>query len=145
MKRTISAELDASAQRVFTVLSDLSTYVEWLDMVTRAVPAEPAAGDAGPAWYVTLRAKVGPLARSKRLRMVRAWSSEPNLLKFERAEVDGRSHSPWVLRVDINGDRPCLVEVDLRYRGRLWSAPLDRILAGQADSAVPRLAALVSR
>ncbi len=39
-----------------------------------------------------------PWRRSKRLRMVRTRHEAPHQVTFERREVDGRSHSPWVLR-----------------------------------------------
>ena len=140
--KTIQASLDADAERVVAILSDLGNYPAWLDIVTHAVPAEAAPGDAGPAWSVTLRAKVGPFARSKRLRMVRTEATERRL-RFERAELDGRTHSAWVLDVEVSDARPCDVQVDLRYDGGLWSAPLEAILGSQADDAVPRLEALV--
>lgn len=143
MRRTISAQLDASAATVFGILDDLGTYPQWLDIVTRSELTESAAGEAGPAWYVTLRAKVGPLARSKRLRMVRVLSDPATHARFERAELDSRSHSPWLLDVHIVGDGPCDVTVELSYEGRLWIAPLGAILGSQAESAVPRLQALV--
>lgn len=144
MKRTIAAQLDASPERVFDVLADLGTYVKWLDLVTRVDPAAPASGDAGPAWIVTLRARVGPLSRSKRLRMVRTHENRPASVRFERTETDGRTHSPWLLNVTIDGEGPCDVRVDLNYEGGLWTAPLGGILGSQADDAVPRLQALVS-
>ena len=144
MQRTISARLDSPADRVFAVLEDLDTYPDWLDIVTRAERAPGAPGDAGPAWFVTLRARVGPLARAKRLRMVRTASEPTELLRFERAEVDGRAHSAWILEVAIDGARPVDVTVDFRYEGRFWSAPLGIILGAQADSAVPRLQALMA-
>ncbi len=143
MQRTIAADLQAPASRVRAVLADLTTYPHWLDIVPRVEPAEPAAGDAGPAWWVTLRARMGPLARSKRLRMVRTLE-DAGQLRFERAEIDGRRHAGWTLDATIEGDRPCSVVVVLRYDGRLWSAALDAVLGSQADDGVPRLEALVS-
>lgn len=144
MKRTIAAQLDASPERVFEVLADLATYVNWLDLVIRVDTAAPAPGDAGPAWVVTLRARVGPLSRSKRLRMVRTQETRPKSVRFERTETDRRTHSRWLLDVAIDGEGPCDVRVDLNYEGGLWTAPLGAILGSQADDAVPRLQALVS-
>ena len=59
-------------------LADLSTYPEWLALVTEAEPQ----GDH--TWLVTLRARLGPLARSKRLRMVRTQLLDDSV-RFERA------------------------------------------------------------
>jgi len=74
-------------------VGDLGRYPEWLTIVPRA---ESEQGSDPRAWAVELRAKVGPIARSKRLRMVRT-VDEPGHIRFEREETDGRSHSPWVL------------------------------------------------
>ena len=141
MKRTIRANLDASAADVYEILSDLGTYAQWLDLVDRAEPAPAADADLGPAWLVTLRAKVGPFRRSKLLRMVRTEATEPSHLRFERAEIDGRTHSPWRLEVAINGDQPCAVTVELSYDGGLWSGPLEMVLRSQVQAAIPKLKA----
>ncbi len=142
MQKTIAAELPADADRIAEVLRDLANYPDWLEIVRRVEPTDPAPDDVGPAWMVTLRAKVGPLARSKRLRMVRTIDRVDNL-RFERAEVDGRDHAPWILDAHLSGDDPCRVSVELRYEGRLWSAPLEAVLGSQVDDAIPRLQALV--
>ena len=49
-----------------------------------------APGDE-PAWEVELRARVGPFARSKRLRMALTEMVTDRLVVFERAEIDGRA------------------------------------------------------
>lgn len=144
MSRTIDVTIDAPASRVFDVLGDLGTYPLWLDIVARAEVATPHCDDLGPAWWVTLRARVGPLSRSKRLRMVRSVERAPSQLRFERNEVDGRNHSDWVLNVRIEGTTATNVTVELRYDGRLWTSPLELVLGRQVDDAVPRLQALVA-
>ena len=75
--------------------------------------------------------------------MVRTQHHPTTRLRFERTEIDGRSHSPWILDVHIDGEQPVGVTVDLRYEGRFWTAPLEAILGAQATDAVPRLQALV--
>ena len=74
----VTATLDAacSIEALRTWVRDLDRYPAWLSIVPRAdrqpAPAEGRAdADGHPAWAVELRAKLGPLARSKRLRMVR--------------------------------------------------------------------------
>jgi len=143
MQRTIRADLDASAEDVFATLADLSTYPGWLEIVIDARPAPPASADPGPAWFVTLRAQVGPFSRSKRLRMVRNNQKPHSAIRFVRSEVDGRRHSNWTLDVTTAGDHPCALCVELRYEGRLWTAPLEAILGSEATGAVPRLEGLV--
>jgi hypothetical protein len=145
MQRIISADLNASAEDVYATLADLATYPGWLDIVTHVQDAPDAPTDAGPAWFVTLRAQVGPFSRSKRLRMVRTLQRPHRDITFVRGEVDGRRHSAWTLDVTTAGDHPCAVRVELRYEGRLWTAPLEAILGSEATGAVPRLEALVGR
>jgi uncharacterized protein YndB with AHSA1/START domain len=143
MQRTIETDLDAPPESVFGTLAELDRYRDWLDLVHSVQPAPPVDGEPGPAWLVTLRAAIGPLARSKRLRMVRRVAEAPSSLRFERAETDGRAHAPWTLDVQIaplDGGARSQVTVSLAYGGGLWSAPLDAVLGSHLDRAVPRLA-----
>jgi hypothetical protein len=140
----VDAELtcDAPLADLRAVVADLGTYPEWLDIVTSAEAVAGADGDAGAAWDVVLRASVGPLRRSKRLRMVRTLD-DPRHLRFERREVDGRSHSPWVLDATLDGDRPVVLRMRLHYGGALWVPVLDRLLSEEIERSRPRLVARV--
>lgn len=142
MQKSIRVDLDAPADHIAEILRDLARYPSWLEIVSTAVPADAIEGDVGPAWLVTLRARVGPLARSKRLRMVRT-VDEGSRLRFERAELDGRDHAEWTLEATILGEMPSRVDVELSYDGGLWSTPLEKILGSQIDDAIPRLRELV--
>jgi hypothetical protein len=88
---------------------------------------------------------VGPLRRSKRLRMVRSAHTRPTAVRFERREAPGRQHSPWVLdaRVHADGDGSVLT-MRLHYGGGLWVPLLDRVLAEEIRRSRPRLACLVT-
>jgi uncharacterized protein YndB with AHSA1/START domain len=145
VQRVIAADTPAPPAKLFEVMSDLATYQEWMELIERCEPAVAAEGDRGPAWWVTLRAKVGPFARSKRLRMVRVAANEFSSIRFERHENDGRKHSDWVMTADIQPiPAGSHVSVQLSYSGGLWSGPLDAVLGSQVDSAVPRLREYVS-
>lgn len=117
-------------------LADLSTYPEWLSLVTAAEP------DGDDAWLVTLRARLGPLARSKRLRMVRTELDEA-LVRFERRELDGRDHAEWVLTASLDAIDTAAadVKVHLHYGGALWTAPLEIVLKSFEGTAADRLSA----
>src|SRR4051812_6540970 len=99
----LQADLSAPCDPVtlFSWVSDLTRYPEWLEIVTQAHP-----GDDG-SWAIDLRGRMGPLARTKRLRMIRAelteplGQAEPKRVVFERAELDGRDHSPWTLTAEV--------------------------------------------
>jgi hypothetical protein len=137
----VTAHVDAPhpAADVWAVVSDLGTYPSWLDIVPRA-----DAHDDG-SWTVDLRGRLGPFARSKRLRMVRAAAEAPYLAVFERAELDGRDHSPWVLRAEVAavGDSASRLTMELHYGGSLFGPVLERLLGDTIESSRPRLLALL--
>ena len=130
---------------LFAQVDDLSRYPAWFGAVRRAEPDAPLPGDGGPAWRVDLRGRLGPLARVKRLRMVRTAHDSPAWVRFERREDDGRSHSPWVLTAEVQavpgGSR---LGVRLHYGGGLFGPVLERLLADEVERAKPRLLALVT-
>jgi len=145
MQRSIQATIDAPPERVYDTLASLEAYPSWLDLVSRVEPAEPVTGDPDAAWWVTLRAKVGPFARSKRLRMVRVIAHRATGLRFERSEIDGRDHANWTLDVGIDGDLlKTNVAVMLAYEGGLWTTPLEAVLGRQLTEAIPRLRELLA-
>ena len=143
----VTATLDAPcpADALYPWLDDLGRYPEWLDIVPRAVPVEAHSDDVGPAWSVDLRGRLGPFARSKRLRMVRTVNDEPRHARFERVEHDGREHSAWVLDAEVS-DVPSGSRLTMRlhYGGRLWMPVLDRMLSEEIERSRPRLLALLA-
>ena len=150
MDVTVELEAPATPAAMFAAVGDLGRYPAWLEIVPRAVPVEPApAAPAGvaalPAWSVDLRGRVGPLARSKRLRMVRTEHEPDRHARFERVETDGRHHSPWVLDALVRpeGDGSHLTMV-LHYGGALFGPVLERILVEEIDRSKARLLALLS-
>ena len=137
--RTITATVDAAPDITMAALADLGTYPEWLTLVTAAQP------DGDATWLVTLRARLGPLARSKRLRMVRT-ELDDRSVRFERAETDGRDHAEWILTAALEpgAGTTSEVKVHLHYGGALWSAPLEIVLSSFEGSAADRLSAYLS-
>lgn len=141
MTMDVRASLDATCgpSRLFNLVSDLSNYPQWMDLIHRVSP------DGDGAWDVELRAKVGPFARSKRLRMVRSESQSPSLVRFERREIDGRTHAPWVLTATIASSAgTSTLTMHLHYGGSLFTGGiLERVLGEQIERGRSRLAALV--
>lgn len=143
---------------LLAVLSDLSTYPRWLDIVRRAVP-EPdaerdperdperdAASGAEPAWQVDLGGQLGPFRRSKRLRMVRRVATGPDTVVFQRHELDGRQHSDWTMTATLRrggADGPVGLRIRLHYGGSLWVPLLDRLLAEEIERSRGRLVEIV--
>ena len=126
-------------------MEDLGRYPTWFGAVQRADLELARPDDPGPAWRVDLRGRLGPLARVKRLRMVRSAHEPPTVVRFERREDDGRTHSPWVLTAEVRavpgGSR---LDVRLHYGGGLFGPVLERLLGDEVERAKPRLVALVS-
>lgn len=120
------------AERLFELVEDLSRYPRWMRLIHDVVEVD-SDSDGRLAWEVELRAQVGPLARSKRLRMVRTVHEVARSVEFERSEVDGRAHAPWILRVDLEpsaeGAGEFMLTMRLSYGGGLWTgALLQRVL-----------------
>jgi uncharacterized protein YndB with AHSA1/START domain len=132
-------DLEASPSRVFPWVDDLARYPSWLGIVSRVEPA----GEL--TWSVDLRGRVGPFARSKRLRMRRTVAEPHRLVVFERHEDDGRDHSTWVLRATLEPleDDGTHLTVHLAYGGALWGPVLERVLREEIGRAKKRLQVLV--
>ena len=100
MQTTASLFIDgASATDVFEQLATLDRYPAWMRLVHRAEALAP--DDGRPAWRVELRARVGPFARSKQLRMVRTVHEPPHRVRFERVQDDDRDHAAWILAATV--------------------------------------------
>jgi hypothetical protein len=137
---TASLTAEVEPDVLYDAVADLAGYPQWLEIVPRAVQAEPDPGDLGPAWSVDLRGRIGPLSRSKRLRMVRTVHDPPNLAVFERREVDGRAHSDWLMRARVSTERePAELTMELHYGGAMWMPLLDRLLAEEIERSRDRL------
>jgi hypothetical protein len=134
---------------LFFHVSDLDRYPVWIGGLVYAAERLEDDSNDQPAWWVELRSRIGPLARSKKLRMVRTEIIEGHLAVFERREVDGREHSNWRLQVEVNsvaavGSGPDTagpeeiteshLEMTLTYEGRLWTGGiLEKVLQDQID------------
>jgi hypothetical protein len=138
----LTATLDAacSLEQLRDWVGDLSRYPDWLTIVPRADLEEVS---EPRAWAVELRAKVGPIARSKRLRMIRT-IDEPGHIRFEREEVDGRSHSSWVLDAQLESiEIGTRLTMGLHYGGSFGAGLFERLLADEIESSKQTLRSLV--
>lgn len=128
---------------MFEVVSDLCNYPSWLSILPKVERVDE------DTWLVELRGKIGPLARSKQLRMVRTTQAKPSLVRFERRELDGRNHSPWILEAKITGESTasgestvaarCELTMHLHYGGTFGDAMLHRMLTNEIEASRPRL------
>jgi len=147
MKATIDEVIDhATPAALFDQVSTLDRYPPWMRLVHRVTPLEPDEGR--PAWWVELRAKVGPFARSKQLRMVRTELEPGRRVRFERVQRDDRDHAGWMLTAevtDVDHRDAAQLTMHLEYTGELWSAPvLGRILDDEVRRSAVRLTQMFS-
>jgi hypothetical protein len=144
----VAAAMDApvAPDRLFAFVEELTRYPAWMPLAHRVTPLT-AGADGTLAWDVELRARLGPLARSKRLRMVRrGHDAEARRVRFERSEVDSRTHAPWVLEAEVvatgTGSR---LDMQLHYGGALWTGGLmERVLAEQIVAGREQLLTLLA-
>jgi hypothetical protein len=142
-------DLPCSPSELFTWVDDLARYPDWLEIVAKAEPLGGAAvattGDTGPAWAVDLRARLGPLARSKRLRMIRSELVPGERVTFERRELDGRDHSAWLLTAEVGpAAEGSHLRMHLHYSGSLFGPVIERVLRDEIEQSKHRLRALVA-
>ena len=132
MDLVASVEVPVSVEKLFVYVANLANYSSWLEFVHKVeLVGESIETDA--TWLVELRAKLGVLARSKRLRMTRTVCEAPRLVVFERREQDARRHSEWVLRATVSETATgAKLETNLHYSGSLFTGGmLDRALNEQ--------------
>lgn len=138
MDVTETLDADCTVEQLFEVVADLAGYAAWLGIVAAVEP-----GPDGEAWLVELRGRIGPLARSKRLRMECTVLDVPGHVRFERRELDGRDHAPWVLDVRVEPvGATSRVTMHLHYGGNLAGAVLQGVLRDEIQRSRPRLRAL---
>jgi hypothetical protein len=151
MKSTIDEAIrNATPDGLFEQVARLEHYPAWMRLVHRVSALEP--DESRLAWWVELRARIGPLARSKQLRMVRTvFDPADRRVRFERVERDDREHAAWILTAEV-GDRVddsvagvTPLRVHLEYTGQLWSASiLGRILDDEVRRGVAALTRMFS-
>lgn len=134
MDLTATAVLAVAPWRTLAEVADLATYPHWLGIVQRVVPD-------GDGWAVDIGARLGPFKKAKRVRMVRTVHDEAHV-RFDRAELDGTAHSPWVLSAEVQpAGAGTELTVRLHYGGSAWLPGLDLVLAQEVRRAGSRLEA----
>lgn len=147
----LTAELDAacSPAELFAWVEELDRYPEWLGIVRRAdrESVDEVETAAPVAWIVDLEARLGPVARAKRLRMERTEHDPSGLVVFERRELDGRDHGVWVLRAEVTSPDEARSHLAMRlhYDGRLWGPAVAAVLQREIEASRQRLVELVDR
>jgi hypothetical protein len=135
----VDVNLPCSAKELLPFIDDLAQYPAWMGLVHTVI------SEGEGVWQVELRGKIGPFARSKRLRMIQVETQEPHHIRFERQENDGRSHSDWVLDAQVTevGSASTL-NMTLHYGGRLFSNVVERALHDEIEASKQRLRNLVA-
>lgn len=128
-------EAPVVASRMYDEVRSLDGYPEWIGIV------HAARRESDGVWQVELRGKVGPFARSKRLRMVRVKDDAPRRVVFERQELDGRRHAMWRLTAsveDLGG--ASRLTMQMHYGGALFGGGvLEKVLGDQIAASKEKL------
>lgn len=125
---------------MYAEVVDLATYPSWLGIVHAADPDDAHPDDPGPAWFVDLGLAIGPIKRTKRVRMVRTEQVAPKLARFERVEHDGGDHSAWVLTAEVEvTETGSLLTMDLHYGGAPSLPGVETLLREEVRRAGARL------
>jgi hypothetical protein len=130
-------EAPVMASRMYDEVRSLDGYPEWIGIVHAARP------ESDGVWQVELRGKVGPFARSKRLRMVRVKDDAPSRVVFERQELDGRRHAMWRLTAAVEDlDGASRLTMQMHYGGALFGGGvLEKVLGDQIAASKEKLLA----
>ena len=148
MDVTANVDVPVSVEILFSYISNLKNYESWLEMVhsVKSSDHDSTRSQDLKFWTVELRARLGPFARSKRLRMVRTRCEAPYSVIFERVENDGRDHSAWVLGATVSQTvSGSLLQTNLHYSGSLFTGGLlERALADQIKQGREKLIQLLS-
>ena len=145
MKATITESFPgATAAALFRHIASLEHYPSWMRLVHRVEPLP--ADTAGLAWWVQLRARVGPFTRSKQLRMVRTECVDDEIVRFERVQGDGRQHAAWIMVGEVSAvDGGAELTMHLEYSGDMWSrSVLGRVLDDEVRRSTVALARLLT-
>ena len=140
MQRTETVTVQTDIQHSFSVLSDLSTYTQWLNFIDSV---EPVDSKDGRVWMLVLKAQLGPFSRMKRLRMAKVSSEPHKLIRFERKETSGRDASDWTIDVKFKQIDLKTTEITfvVSYSGKLWTRTLETVFNTYVDQARTNLKA----
>lgn len=143
----VEADFEAPCppELLFSIVEDLAEISPWLDLLGDAVPCSPAQGDIGPAWDSTFAIKLGPLTKTKDVRLVRIVHKAPSEVVYERHEVpvEGRDPSQiamWRLTLKVRPvDSGSRLDVHVFYGGDALGDMAEGILTKELKKSRPAL------
>lgn len=126
MRRTETVTVQAGIERAYSVLSELTTYTEWLNFIDSVELVE---SEDDLVWMLVLKAQLGPFSRMKKLRMARVTSEPRKLIRFERKEISGRDASDWSIDVKFKQLDLETTEITfvVSYSGKFWTRTLETV------------------
>ena len=134
MRRTETVTVQAEIEHAYSVLSELTTYTEWLNFIDSVEPVE---SEDDLVWMLVLKAQLGPFSRMKKLRMARVTSEPWELIRFERKEISGRDASDWSIDVKFKQLDLETTEITfvVSYSGKFWTRTLETVFNTYVDQA----------
>lgn len=140
MQKNLTINIKAKPKQLFDVVADLETYPEWLELVDNVQTGD---SQHQSAWLVTLKARLGPISRSKKLRMVKSVNYPK--VEFERAETLTKDFSQWKMLAEVSeSSEGSTVNIELSYGGRFWSSTLEKVMESQIERVAKRLESYVN-
>lgn len=140
-----SFDVPCAPEVLFAITEDLANISPWLDLLGAAVPASPDPSDVGPAWDATFVVKLGPLTKTKDVRLVRIEHEPYKSVVYERHEIPTEGKDPskiamWrlTLKVSPTNDGSSLF-VNVFYGGDALGDMAEGILTKELNKSKPAL------
>lgn len=143
----VEASFDApcTPELLFSIVEDLTNITPWLDLLGGADPSPVDPSDAGPAWDATFAIKLGPLTKTKDVRLVRIVHTPPTDVVYERHEfpIEGKDTSQiamWRLTLRVTPtDTGSSLHVHVFYGGDALGDMAEGILTKELKKSRPAL------
>lgn len=140
-----SFEAPCTPELLFSIVEDLGNITPWLDLLGGAEPSPADPADTGPAWGATFAIKLGPLTKTKDVRLVRIVHSPQADVVYERHEVpvEGRDVAQiamWRLTMTVSPtDAGSALHVHVFYGGDALGDMAEGILTKELNKSRPAL------
>lgn len=140
-----SFEAPCSPEVLFAITEDLANISPWLDLLGDAKPASPDPSDVGPAWDATFVVKLGPLTKTKDVRLVQIEHEPYKSVVYERHEIPTEGKDPskiamWRLTLKVSPtNEGSSLFVNVFYGGDALGDMAEGILTKELNKSKPAL------
>ncbi len=138
-------EAPCEPELMFSLMEDLENITPWLDLLGGAERTTADPSDVGPAWDATFAIKLGPLTKTKDVRLVQIVHEPYEKVVYERHElpIEGKDASQiamWRLTMKVSPtDTGSLLYVHVFYGAEALGDMAEGILTKELNKARPAL------